>query len=50
MKIVLTAAILALTPLASFAMCQGHETTAQTCASGYQWDTEKGSCVETVTG
>lgn len=49
MKIVLTAAILALAPLASVA-CPMHDTTAQTCMQGYQWDTEKGACVAVVTG
>lgn len=49
MKTVLTAAVLALSPLAAFAMC-GHDTAAQSCASGFHWDAETGACVESVTG
>lgn len=50
MKRVLFVTILALTPSLGFAMCTGHEQTAQSCADGYAWDGEKGQCVQQVTG
>jgi hypothetical protein len=50
MKIVLTAALLALSPLAAFAACYGDHETAMTCAEGFEYDAAKGTCVEVVTG
>lgn len=49
MKTLLTAAVLVFAPLASMA-CPAHDVTAQSCMQGYQWDAEKGTCVQSVTG
>lgn len=48
MKAVLTATVLAFAPLSAFAFCAGHEVTAQSCAAGFQWDSETSACVEIV--
>jgi hypothetical protein len=52
MKTVLLAGLLALTPLASFAMgCSGsHDKMTMTCADGAAWDAEQNACMPIVTG
>jgi hypothetical protein len=47
-KTVLTAAVLAVLPGLSFAMCAGEshaDQQAMTCAEGAQWDAETATCV-----
>jgi len=43
----LTAAFFAFMPVASFAMCSGHEQ-ANACEDGFTWDAETNTCVEVV--
>lgn len=50
MKVLATAALLALAPLSALAACwEGHDT-AMNCADGYTYDADQGTCVESVTG
>ena len=52
LKTITVAAILTLSPVASFAMCGGHsnEETASACTEGMVWDQDTGTCVDQVTG
>ena len=43
-KTLLTAAVLAVTPILAAAMCE-HEQRAMTCAQGFVFDAETGTCV-----
>jgi len=49
-KQLLAAAVFALVPAAGFAMCSGHEETANLCETGFTWDAETQVCVEIVSG
>ncbi|MCB1335826.1 MAG: adenylosuccinate lyase [Roseivivax sp.] len=50
LKLVLTASILALAPMAGFSQCSGHsDTQAMTCAQGSVYDADTGQC-KVVTG
>lgn len=50
-KTVLVASVLAIAPIASFAMCsKGQDHTASSCAEGQMWDFEAQACVDVVTG
>lgn len=48
-KTLLTAGLLALAPVMSFAACSGHTEQAMSCADGMVWDAETSSCVEQTT-
>lgn len=48
LKTLLTAAILAVTPIVAAAMC-GHDQQAMTCAEGFVYDAETGTCVTSAT-
>jgi hypothetical protein len=51
LKTVLSAALLAILPGLSFAMCTGDshaDQQAMTCAEGTQWDVETGTCVPVI--
>jgi len=50
MKQLVAAAFFALVPAASFAMCAGHDETANLCETGFTWDAETQACVEIVSG
>jgi hypothetical protein len=50
-KTVLSAAVLAMLPGLSFAMCGGEarsDQQAMTCSEGTQWDTETATCVPVI--
>lgn len=46
----ITAAFFAMMPTLGFAMCTGHDETANVCQSGYTWDETTQACVEIVSG
>ena len=50
MKMTILAIALAALPTLSWAACNGHETTAQSCGDGSTWDDAKGACTPIVTG
>ena len=49
MKYIVTAFVF-MASLAPAWACPKHETTAQSCMTGYVWDSEQGQCVAQITG
>jgi len=49
-RAILTGLFLAATSLTAAAACPAHDRQAQSCAPGYSWSDEAGTCVPEVTG